>query len=112
MSEDMRLSHVVGIDALPLSVTSEDLALLLRPYAEALWAFVVRDPVGHSLRFGLAQFRCADDVHRVIASLDGQTLCGCSLKVALIDSVWISQTSQIYEAVTVQSRMAPAVPAR
>ena|ERR687887_1651526 len=89
------MPHYLCIDGLPLTVTDDDLHLLLSSVGPVAWAKVIRDPCGHSLRFGLAEMQLEPDAANVEALLNDKLFCRQRLRVAAVDAHVVEALPQI-----------------
>ena len=89
------MPHYLCIDGLPLTVYDDDLALLLSSVGPVVWAKVIRDPGGHSLRFGLAEMSSEIDALKVEQELNDKLFCRERLRVALVDAHVVEVLPQI-----------------
>ena len=89
------MPHYLCIDGLPLTVTDEDLALLLSSVAPVAWAKVIRDPGGKSLRFGLAEMQTETDAMKTEEKLNDKLFCRVRLRVAIVEAHVVETLPQI-----------------
>ncbi|HZS12496.1 MAG TPA: RNA-binding protein [Nitrospirales bacterium] len=104
------MPHYLCIDGLPLTVTDGDLHLLLSSVGHVEWAKVVRDPCGHSLRFGLAEMRLAPDAAKAEESLNDKLFCRQRLRVAIVDAHVVEALPQIAALLDTATAHSPAKP--
>jgi len=71
------------VDGLALSFTSSDLQDIFMPFGSVVWARVVRDHCGHSLRYGYVVMDTEDNALKAIEALNGKTVAGLPITVTL-----------------------------
>ncbi len=71
------------VDGLALSVTSQELRQLFTPFGPVVWARVVVDRFGRSLRYGYLVMSDESDAAKAIETLTGRTIAGFPITVSL-----------------------------
>jgi RNA recognition motif-containing protein len=75
------MAYLIFIDPLPPDLTSAELRGLLEPFGGVVWARVVHDSVGKSLRFGRAEMQTAEAAQNVCKHLNRAVFRGATLTV-------------------------------
>jgi RNA recognition motif-containing protein len=75
------VGYLIFIDPLPPDFTSAELRALLEPFGGVVWARVIYDSVGESLRFGRAEMETAEAAENVCKHLNRAAFRGATLTV-------------------------------
>ena len=75
------MGYRIFIDPLPPDFTSAELRALLEPFGGVVWARVIYDSVGESLRFGRAEMETAEAAENVCNHLNRTVFRGATLTV-------------------------------
>ncbi len=70
------------VNDLALTVTSQDLHEVFGAFGRVVWARVVVDPIGQSLRFGYVVMVDESHAARALEALNGRTIAGLPITVS------------------------------